>query len=191
MNAERSGALLRLLDRPVSAADLAAGAELAARPAEARGAATIGLLLFGIGRETAALPAKLLRRVTLPARVIPIPHRSSGVLRGMCNILGELVLCADLHHLLGLPAPGEAAAQGEPAGSRRMIVIGPAHDCWAFEVDALIGVERFDPGNLRPPPVTVEYALGSFTSGVGEIDGRCVTVLDGERILAGIRAGIA
>ncbi len=190
MSAEHAGALERLLDRPVSAADLAEGADLAARPAEVRSAAAVGLLLFDVGRETAALPASMLRGVTPAARVVPIPHRSSGVLRGMCNIRGELVLCADLHGLLGLPARVEGAAAAE-TGARRMIVIGPAHDCWAFEVDALIGIARIDPASLRPPPVTVKHAIGSFTSGVTEIDGRYVTVLDGERILAGVRGGIA
>ncbi len=191
MSADHAGALGRLLDRPVSAADLAEGADLAARPAEARSAAAMGLLLFGIGRETAALPASMLRGVTPAARVVPIPHRSSGVLRGMCNIRGELVLCADLHRLLGLPARSDDAPAAEAPGARRMIVIGPAHDCWAFEVDTLVGIARIDPASLRPPPVTVKHAIGSFTSGVTEIDGTCVTVLDGDRILAGIKAGIA
>jgi chemotaxis signal transduction protein len=52
--------------------------------------------------ETAAIHARFLRRVTPVVRVRPIPHRSSGAFRGLCNILGELVLCVDLHHILGL-----------------------------------------------------------------------------------------
>ncbi len=190
MTLDHSGALGRLLDRPLSGADLEAGADLAARRSEARRATTIGVLLFRIGRETAALPAKLLRGVGPAVRVIPIPHRSAGVLRGMCNVRGELVLCADLHRLLGLPEREGAAPPGVPSDSRRMVMIGPAHDSWALEIDAVVGVERIDTASLRPPPVTVEYALGSYTSGVTEIGGRCVTVLDGERILAGIKAGI-
>jgi chemotaxis signal transduction protein len=189
MTPGEASALERLLDRPVSGAELAAAGVLAARPAEARGRGGTGHLIFRIGRETAALPARLLRRVTPAVPVVPIPHRSSNVLRGMCNIRGELVLCADLRRLLDLPDRGEEPPGGDD--SRRMIVIGPAHDCWALEVDGLAGVERLDPASLRPPPVTVAYALRSFTAGVGEIDGRCVTVLDGDRILAGIRSGIA
>lgn len=185
-----SDAILRLLDRPLSAADLAAGAAFAARPPEARIVRTTRLLLFRIGDESAALPAAALRRVTPIARTVPIPHRSSGVLRGLSNIRGELVLCADLRRLLGLPA-SSAAPPAASSDQRRMVVIGPADNSWVFEVDALIGVESVDPAAIRPPPVTVEYSLGAFTTGVTEIDSRPVTVLDPERILAGFKAALS
>jgi chemotaxis signal transduction protein len=190
-NAAPADAILRLLDRPVDPADLDAGAALAALPAESAGAQSVRLLVFRIGEETAALPAKLLRRVTPVARASPIPHRTSGVLRGVCNIRGELVLCADLHRLLGLPARGGGEHPDAASDPRRMVVIGPADDSWAFEVDALSGVENVDPAKFRAPPVTVEYAIGNFTLSVTEIGGRSVTILDGERILAGFKAGLA
>jgi chemotaxis signal transduction protein len=72
-----------------------------------------------------------------------------------------------------------------------MVVIGPAENSWAFEVDALIGIERLDMADLRPPPVTVEYAMSAFTMGLIDIDGRRVTMLDGERIIAAFKAGIS
>ena len=183
------GAILRLLDRPVSDADLAAETRLAAADVS-RSSRSAGLLLFGLGAELTALPARLMQRVTPAARPSPIPHRTSGVLRGLCNIRGELVLCADLHRLLGLPPRAEPPPPGAP-DPRRMVVVGPVGDAWAFEVDRLVGVEQFDPNALKPPPVTVELAIGAFTAGLAEIDGRTVTVLDGGRVLAGFKAGLA
>lgn len=185
-----SDAILRLLDRPITDADLAAGSEMAARPSPSRTTETVRLLLFRLGNENAALHAKNLRRVTPAARPSPIPHRTSGVLRGVCNIRGELVLCADLRKLLGLPPRGESEAENA-TDARRMVVIGPADNSWAFEVDALMGVENADVSTFREPPVTVAYAIGEFTRGVTEIGGRSVTILDGERILAGFKAGLS
>lgn len=190
VQASRADAIQRLLDRPVTPADLAAGTEMAARPPQSRMTRSVRVLLFRLGNETAALPAKVLRRVTPHARVSPIPHRTSGVLRGICNIRGELVLCADLRRLLGLADP-----EGEPGAfasdPRRMVVLGPADNSWVFEVDALMGVENVDPSTFREPPMTVGHSIGDYTVGVSEIGGRCVTILDGERILAGFKAGLA
>ena len=184
-------AILRLLERPVSAADLASGAEWAARPAVVNEGPTIGLLLFRLGEETAALPAKLLQRVTPWARPTPVPHRTTPVIRGVCNIRGELVLCADLHRLLG--ARERPTRTSQAAGSvdpRRMVVIGPRDAPWVFEVDSLEGIERTSAAGLLPQPVTVEYAVAAFTRGIAEVRGRLVTVLDGERVLTGFQAGL-
>ncbi len=185
-------AILRLLDRPVSTTDLAAGAEWAARPAIANEGPMVGLLLFGLGEETAALPAKLLRRVTPWARTAPIPHRTTTVMRGMCNIRGELILSADLHGLLGLQTPPNRSAPPEgTSDTRRMVVIGPQDAPWTFEVDRLVGIERTPVSSIKQPPVTIEYALAAYSTGIAEIHGQMVTVLDGERILAGFQAGLA
>lgn len=186
-----SSAVLRLLDQPVCAADLAAGAEAASRPAATHVSGTTGVLLFRLDNECLAIPARLLRRTTAYTRPLPIPNRSTGILRGLCNIRGELVLCADLRRLLGLPAHDNAETSGDTgADARRMVVIGPAGASWVFEVDALIGVERIDPQSLRLPPMTVEHALGACVAGLTEIAGAGVSVLDGERVLAGFKAGL-
>lgn len=189
--AAQPSAILSLLERPITTADLDSAAALASLPAQSRGARTRGLLLFRLGEETAAVPAATLRRITRHARPRPIPRLSANVFRGLCNIRGELVLCADLHRLLGLPdRESKAPPTGDASDSRRMVVIGGAEDSWVFEVDAVIGIERIDPTEVLPAPVTVAYALGTYTAGIVEIEGKPVTVLDGERILKGFRAGL-
>lgn len=185
-------AILRLLDKPIDPAALDAGTALAARAMDATHGQSVRLLIFRLGEESAALPAQRLRRVTPRARPSPVPNRTSRVLRGICNIRGEIVLCADLHRLLGLPPRVEPAVPTDsPADARRMVVVGPPDNSWAFEVDALLGIENVDPGAFRAPPVTVGYSLGEFTLGVTDVGGRCVTILDDERVLAGFKAGLA
>lgn len=185
-------ALLRLLDRPVAPPDLDAGALDAAMPVESRAGGSVGVLIFRLAGETLAVPAKALRRVTTPTPVSPIPHRSTGLLRGLCAIRGELILCADLRRLLGLPgqddAPRPAHTDADP---RRMVVIGPAEGSWVFEVEALVGVERIDPARLVPAPVTVEKAIGGFVLGLADLETGRVTVLDAARLLAGLEAALS
>ncbi|MBX3389284.1 MAG: chemotaxis protein CheW [Phycisphaeraceae bacterium] len=181
-----SDSLFRLLERPLLESDVRASTEDAASPAETGERGRIGVVLFGLGNESLALPASVVRRVTAFAQPVRIPHRSGGVLRGVCNVRGELVLCADLRRLLGMPAREDANT--EPL---RTMVIGPASAAWAFEVDALHGIGRVDPSALASAPLTVEHALGAFVAGLAEVDNRPVTVLDGERILAGFKAALA
>lgn len=181
-----SGALARLLDRPLIESDLHASTDDAAQPAETGERGRIGIALFGLGSESLALPASVVRRVTPFAPPVRIPHRSSGVLRGVCNVRGDLVLCADLRRLLGMAARAE-----ETTDALRTMVIGPASAAWAFEVDALHGIGRIDPGALASAPLTVEHALGAFVLGLAEVEHRPVTVLDGERVLAGFKAALA
>jgi chemotaxis-related protein WspD len=179
------------LDRPLTDEDLARGADWAARPADLREGATIALLLVRLGEETVALPAKQLRRVTGYSRPTPVPHRGSAVMRGLCNIRGELVLCADLAAMLGLPAraaPG-GAVQSD-ADPRRMVIMGPADASWGFEVDGLIGVERIPASGLGAAPVTVKYALAGYALGVADIRGERVTVLDADRVLRDFQAAL-
>lgn len=183
--AAHAGALMRLLDQPLSAEELAGAAASAAKPADAGERGRMGIVLFGLGDETLALPASVVRRVTPFAAPVRIPHRSSGILRGVCNVRGDLVLCADLRVLLGMGSKSETEME-----SRRTMVIGPAQASWAFEVDRLKGIGRIDQNALASAPLTVEHALGAFVAGLAEVEGERVTVLDGERILAGFKAAL-
>jgi len=181
-----------LLDRAPSEEELASGARWAARPPDRHEGSLEALLLVRLGEEVAALPVRRLRRVTPYARPTPIPHRTGGVMRGVCNIRGELVLCADLRLLLGLPPAAAAVdAAARDADPRRMVVIGPADASWVFEVDAVLGVERVAPASIGPPPVTVRYAMAGSTRGVLDLKDQRVTVLDGERLLKGFQASLA
>ncbi|MCK6475584.1 MAG: chemotaxis protein CheW [Phycisphaerales bacterium] len=187
---DQRGAMLRLLDRPLSAQALEADARAAAQPVEAETRGATGVLMFRLGEESLALPARSLRRVNPLVAVSPIPLARSPLLRGMCSIRGELILCADLHQLLGItrgvspPAPGS----GDP---RRMIVIGPGDAPWVFEADAVMGIERVDPGAFIPVPVTLAGSTADFAAGLFDAPVGRMTVLDDKRVLAGLKAALS
>lgn len=188
--ADQRGAMLRLLDRPVSAQALEADARAAAQPVEAGSRGATGVLMFRLGEESLSLPARSLRRVNPHVGVSPIPLARSPLLRGICSIRGELILCADLHQLLGITpaAPQSPAGNADP---RRMIVIGPADAPWVFEADAVMGIERVDAASFIPPPVTLAGSTLDFAAGLFDTPAGRITVLDDTRVLAGLKAALS
>ncbi len=155
------------------------------------------LLLFLLRKETFAIPVTSVQCVTRPASVHRIPHRSNKIIRGMCNVDGELLLCVDLASLLDIGAKqlGEESSSDAHAGdqdddARRMIVMGEASGPWVTEIDALSGVIRTDPANYRPPPITVEHALSRFTSWLVPCGDGHAALLDVQRLLAGFEAAL-
>src|SRR5919198_3790598 len=59
------------------------------------------VLIFRIGAEWLALSTALVQEVITPRRVHSLPHRAGGVVAGLINVRGELVVCVSLARLLG------------------------------------------------------------------------------------------
>jgi chemotaxis-related protein WspD len=187
-------AIQRLLDRPLTDADVREATERTARPVappEKRGQSH---LLFVLGGVPCALPLTCVRRVALPAKVCAVPHRSNRVVRGLCNLDGDLVLCASLANLLEIESPpGAPCGRNGPdpaAEDRRMIVVGTSEASWAVEVDAVLGITVCDPERCLPPPITVEQARARYTKEILPVDERLVSLLDVNQILAGFEAAL-
>ena len=192
--ASDSDAARRLLQRPLSDEELAAQTCEVARPLEEEAGTRISLLLVECGGERLALPGAVVRRVTLPAVVHRVPHRSNKVLRGICNLGGQLVPAADLAALLELDGSGE---EGD-SPRRRMLLLGESPEQWAVEVDHVIGVVRIDPEGLLDPPATVRAARDHLTEHLVELDANSgtgqaerVALLSGPKLLEGLARSLA
>lgn len=211
-------ALVRLLDRPIDEETLRLNSAHAARPLERRRTENTALAVFRLGDELIALPAAVLRHVDPPAPVQPIPHRRSAALRGLAAVRGELLPCIDLRVVLGLP-PAAITEASEARRERRMVVLRgggagdrASSDGWALEVDAVLGVERFERASLRAAPATVRHALDACTAGLvdagtlGEsqsathasggspdhpAEHRTISVLDADLLLVRFKAALA
>src|SRR5262245_11267233 len=60
------------------------------------------ILIFRIGTEWLGLPSHIVKEVAEHRAVHSVPHRRRGVLTGLVNIRGELLVCISLAHVLGL-----------------------------------------------------------------------------------------
>ena len=187
-----SEAARRLLQRPLSESELATQTREVARPIEEDAGARVSLLLFECGGERFALPGSVVRRVTLPTAVHRVPHRSNAVLRGICNLGGQLVPAADLASLLEL----DASPEPRDSPHRRMLLLGESPDFWVVEVDEVLGVVRVDPAGLIDPPATVRAARDHLTEHLVELETGSarverVAMLGGPRLLEALARSLA
>lgn len=181
-------AIWRLLDRPLSSDDLREATERVARPPEVADKDIARLLVFQIGDELLACETLQVSQVVLAASVHRIPFRTNKIVRGLCSLGGELLLCADLARLLDLGEQTETAA---PATSlRRMIVLGEERNRWVVEVDAVGGVTSVPQSSIRRPAITVDAARERYTKGLAILKGRVAALLDIEQILSGFQGAL-
>ena len=104
----------RLLDRPLSAEDLRDHAQSVGQPMADQRKETHSLMIVRLGAEMLAFDARDVARVQPEAPVHRIPHRSNDVIRGLCNIDGELVLTAALERLLQISTDAPPATPPSP-----------------------------------------------------------------------------
>lgn len=174
-----AGNLLR--DRPLPADYQAEWTEIVANRKPARELDGLAVLVFRLGREWLALPAALVDEIVEMRSIHSLPHRPSPVLLGLVNIRGKLRLCVSPAAVLGI-----AAAGGEPARQKRdgrgvyprMLLVRKELDIFVFPVDEILGTHRYAPQDLEDLPATLTAALTRFSTGVLDVEGRNVGLLD-------------
>src|SRR3954469_23023275 len=102
---------------------------------------TESAFVFRLGQEWFALPTASCDRVIDQCSVHTIPHRTGGLLLGVGNVAGDLVLVVSLPVLFGLP-PLTGADAGE-----RMMLFNWNQGRFAMPVSEIFGVHRFAPGD--------------------------------------------
>ncbi|MFZ4721809.1 MAG: chemotaxis protein CheW [Phycisphaerales bacterium] len=138
------------------------------------------LLCFRCAGERFAVPAQDVQRVFEARPVRRVPHRDRPAFRGLVADEGELLLVGSLERLLDL-----GPATPPPSPGARMIVVGPEHHGWAFQVDLVDGVIRVAATDLVPAPTTLRRGLGTATRLLARIEGEQAAVLHTESLLHG------
>ena len=138
--------------------------------------ADVSVTVFRIGAEWLALDTGFLQEVTERRPMHSIPHRREGVILGLANVRGELLLCVSLVRLLGLGYNVTHERLREE--HRRLIVVQADAQRYAFPVDDVQDVLRFHRAEAKPPPASVGRAQHSFTRGVLRWRERTVGWLD-------------
>jgi chemotaxis-related protein WspD len=126
--------------------------------------ANVSVTVFRLGPEWLAFDTRLLQEVTEQRPMHSVPHRRMGVVLGLVNVRGELLLCVSLARLLAVEQdlPRERLRKEY----RRLVVVETDARRIAFPVDAVEGVHRFSRDEVQPAPATVAHAQRSFTRGV-------------------------
>src|SRR5258705_25349 len=116
-----SRAGLALLDRPLSAEYREEWSAHFAREKQSSPPGRISTVLFRTESEWFALPTHAFQEVAEQRQIHSLPHRRQGVVVGLANIRGELVICASLNRLLGLEK--SSPDDGQQTAFKRLLVV--------------------------------------------------------------------
>lgn len=183
-----SNAALQLLERPLPPEYRQHWTEWFAIEKKVREAPALSAVIFRVGHEWLALPTRALLEVAERRAIHSLPHRR-GLVLGLANVRGELLVCVSLAHLLGLPRTG--SAQKSRSGEGRLLVA-----CWdgnrlGFPVDQVQGPQRFYPEELKPLPTPVARPNPTFTHAIAQWQEHTVGVLDPDQLFATLNGGLS
>ena len=174
-----SASALRLLDRELPPQYVKDWTAHFAEPKQVAQQNTHSALIFRIGVDWLALSPQALDEVAELRPVRPLPHRRNGIVLGLVNVRGELIICVSLGRLLNLDdtSAGESSAQG------RLIVMNHQGRRMAFPADEVLRMIRYRPQELGTVPSTIAHAAANHTKGILAWNNRLVACLD-EHVLA-------
>lgn len=179
-----TAAAVQFLDRPIMADYRREWTAHFAREKRIAVPAKTSTVIFRLGAEWLALPTQAFQEIAERRALHTLPHRRSGVVIGIVNVRGELLICAALDRLLGLESA--APAKRLRAVFDRLLVAEWSGQRFAFPVDEVHGVHRFHRQDLREPPATVARSGLACSTGVFPWHGFTVGFLDPDALFASL-----
>ena len=178
-----------LLDVPIAEDYIAEWTERFAPEADSEQRNDASAFVFRIGAEWLALPTHVLDTVVDVRPVHSLPHRTDGIVLGLVNVNGVLIVCASSQRLFGAAAaPKETNARIRFA---RLFVIQQEGRRFALTVDEVHGIERYASSVLEPIPATTAQAMATYAQAILPWRGRSIGLIDHARLFAGLERAIA
>lgn len=179
-----SSAAIRVLDRgtllPGHEKSLADATRLFAGAQKGDQRAANAAFVFRIGGEWLALPMAVVDEVADLRNIHSLPHRRGGVVLGVTNVRGELLVCVSLGQLLGIDPLGENLRGARRVVHPRLLVLRNGGERLAFPVDEAHGAERFDEADLKPVPTTIAKASARYSRALLRWRDHSVGLVDAE-----------
>jgi chemotaxis-related protein WspD len=183
-----SNAAVQLLDRPFLPQYRHEWSTHFARPKQPGVPAKASALVFRLHAEWLALRTQVFQEVAEHRLIHSLPHRQPGIVLGLVNIRGELLICVSLGHLLGLERT--PSSQTLRRTYDRLLVTSSDGNRLAFPADEVRGIHRFHLSELKEPPATLAKSNSSYTQGVLPWAGRSVGLLDADRLLSSLNRSL-
>jgi len=179
--AEAHTSTARLLDREVTDESLRESTAQVAATKTLVEMGTKSVIIFRIGAEWFALPSGVLQEIGDRSTVRTLPGHQSGVLSGLVNVRGELLLCVALGVVLGVDKADDDPKIGKPSSSERLMICKRNDSRLAFQVSEVYGLHRYHPRDMRNAPATLARAAeGIYTLGIVPWKDQLVACLDDE-----------
>jgi chemotaxis-related protein WspD len=184
-------AAARLLDRHMPEGYLDERTDIVSAQKHVVEPGTKSTVIFRLGLEWLALSTRIFQEVAERSSVHKLPRHVGGVLRGLVNVRGELLLCVALDVLLGLAKSPEAQTSKDQTTKERLMVCNREGDRLAFFVSEVDGVYRFHPRDLKEVPATLAKGAATYTVGLLPWKDRTVGCLDDELLFYALNKGFA
>jgi chemotaxis-related protein WspD len=185
-----SAAAVELLDRDLPANYLGEWTRLVAQEKPEATGDTQSVVVFRIGAEWLALPTRVFKEIVGIRPVHSLPHRRNGVVLGLANIRGELLVCISLRQILRLDEIAESKKEKLPTANARMLFIQHEGLRAVCPVDEVFGIHRFRSRELMPVPATLAKAT-TYTKAVVSWRQGAVGLLDEDLLFYTLNRGLA
>jgi chemotaxis-related protein WspD len=147
------------------------------------------LLVFRVGSEWLALTASSIDEVASLRPIHVLPQRR-GVVLGVANVRGELLVSVSLARLLGIEPQAPVVGSAERARAR-LLVLRRGASRFAVPVEDVHGTERVPRHELIATPATLSRAGRVFTRQVLRWANKAVGCLDHELVFDELERQIA
>lgn len=135
------------------------------------------VLVFSLAGQRYGVNVAKVREVILPVKVTASPDQPDAVM-GMFNLRGKVLPLVDLHDYFEFGTDEQSAPE-----TRRIIVTEFNGQMGAFLVDGVEQIHRMSWQNMREVPSIHEGANHFAVTGVTEIKGKLILMLDFESIV--------
>lgn len=152
---------------------------------------THSVVVFRIGAEWLALPTPVFREIASIRAIHSLPHRRNGMVMGLANIRGELLVCVSLREILSLGETAERKREKQRTADARLLVVQREDGRAVCPVDEVYGIQRFHPRELMEVPATVAKAAAKYTKAVLSWQKKSVGVLDDQLLFYTLNRSLA
>jgi chemotaxis-related protein WspD len=135
------------------------------------------VLIFRIGPEWFALPTSVIAEVAERRVIHSVPHRA-GIVLGVVNVRGELLVCVSLGRLLGLEPVSGSNPDVTRTGHGRLLVVRRDGVRVVLPADEVSGIQRVQSREFKEVPTTVSKAASAHSRAVLPWSGHIVGLLD-------------
>jgi len=186
-----SAAATHLLDADPPSGYLAHWTQQVAQRSALAELTTHSVVVFRVGGEWLALATAVLIEVVSVRAVHTLPHRRNGVVLGLANIRGELLVCFSLQHILGLEEAEESHREKQRAVTGRFLVIERDGSRAACPVEEVYGIAHFHRGEITSPPTTITKAAAAYTRSVLSWQKGSIGLLDDQLLFHTVNRNLA
>ncbi len=139
---------------------------------------SISVLIFRLASEWFALRSVVFHEIADDQLPYRLPFRRGGMLAGLANVNGELLLYVSLDRILEVEREGAVETRNKP----RLCVVGAGRDRYAFRADEILGVRRIPASVLQTVPATLAKSPTAQTGYCFEFDQRNVGLIDEKKL---------